>query len=362
MAAATRPQTPAFGAFISYSREDEAFAVELERALENYTPPTDLAVPQRNLNIFRDKEDITGTEYNQSIERFLNESAKLIILCSPRARSSSYVNDEIRRFAKARGPEHIVPILIAGIPNNEATPAQEANRAFPDALCEAMAIPLAAEYRGFDKTRDRIDKGRFEGSWYTVLANIYNVSRSELEQRDKKRQARLRRIRMGIAAAVGVALVGLTLWALVSRQEAISRQLAASALSQLAIDPERSILLAAEGLRAKQTPEAEEALRYALTRSHVRRVLQGHSDWVNDVAFSPTGKFLATASNDKTARLWKVAGSEPPQVLQHAGRVEMWRGGSRFSISVAAPFVWRCLTSLAIAPFPHPAHRTGQAI
>src|ERR1700730_17324030 len=34
----------------------------------------------------------------------------------------------------------------------------------------------------------------------------------------------------------------------------------------------------------------------------------------------------------------------------------MWRGGCRSTISVAAPFVWRCLTGSAVAPFPHPAH------
>src|SRR5882757_4844618 len=39
----------------------------------------------------------------------------------------------------------------------------------------------------------------------------------------------------------------------------------------------------------------------------------------------------------------------------------MWRGGCRLNISVAASFVWRCLTSSAMAPFPHPAHRTGLA-
>jgi hypothetical protein len=43
------------------------------------------------------------------------------------------------------------------------------------------------------------------------------------------------------------------------------------------------------------------------------------------------------------------------------GRVEMWRGGGRFGLSVAAPFVWRCPSNLAVAPFPHPAHRTGHA-
>ena len=41
------------------------------------------------------------------------------------------------------------------------------------------------------------------------------------------------------------------------------------------------------------------------------------------------------------------------------GRVEMWRGLCRSDISVSAPFVWRCLSSSPVAPFPHPAHRTG---
>lgn len=43
------------------------------------------------------------------------------------------------------------------------------------------------------------------------------------------------------------------------------------------------------------------------------------------------------------------------------GRVEMWRGSSRFGLSVAASFVWRCPNNLALTPFPHPAHRTGHA-
>src|SRR3984893_16660979 len=43
------------------------------------------------------------------------------------------------------------------------------------------------------------------------------------------------------------------------------------------------------------------------------------------------------------------------------GRVGMWRGGVRSTMSVAAPFVWRCLSGSAMTPFPHPAHRTQQA-
>ena len=50
-----------------------------------------------------------------------------------------------------------------------------------------------------------------------------------------------------------------------------------------------------------------------------------------------------------------------PYLLTASGRVGMWRGGVRSGISVAAPFVWRCLNGLTIAPFPHPPHRTWRA-
>src|SRR5271166_3332300 len=42
-------------------------------------------------------------------------------------------------------------------------------------------------------------------------------------------------------------------------------------------------------------------------------------------------------------------------------RVGVWRGGFRLSMSVAAPFVWRCLSGSTVAPFPHAPHRTGRA-
>jgi len=43
-------------------------------------------------------------------------------------------------------------------------------------------------------------------------------------------------------------------------------------------------------------------------------------------------------------------------------RVEMWRSGGRLSCICCRPFrVAVCLTGSAMAPFPHPAHRTGHA-
>jgi len=100
-------------AFISYSRRDKAFGELLEKALEKYRPPEDLPVPQRQLRIFRDEEDFIGTEYHLPLSRHLNGSKKLLVVCSPHARRSVYVNDEIRRFV-TQSAELVVPLLLAG--------------------------------------------------------------------------------------------------------------------------------------------------------------------------------------------------------------------------------------------------------
>ena len=136
--------------FISYSRKDREFAARLQEALGKYKPPKGLNLPQRNLVVFRDEEDFTGVEYHASLEKHLKNSREMIVICSPHARKNQYVNDEIRRFAQERGRENIIPVLVSGIPNNEAKPEQEGEKAFPEALYELMEMPLAASYFGFD--------------------------------------------------------------------------------------------------------------------------------------------------------------------------------------------------------------------
>jgi WD40 repeat protein len=52
------------------------------------------------------------------------------------------------------------------------------------------------------------------------------------------------------------------------------------------------------------------------------RVLAGHEGQVNQVLFSPDGETVATASEDGTARLWRVADAKPPRILRgHVGAV-----------------------------------------
>lgn len=155
-------------AFISYSRKDKAFAALLEKALESFSPPKIGNIPQKHLDIFRDEEDFTGTDYHKAVNKHLQESRKLILICSPAARASRYVNDEVRVFAEANGSDNIIPILLNGIPNNEASAEQDAEKAFPDTLVEIIQMPLAISYRDFQPSNDKVNKGKFDSAWFSL--------------------------------------------------------------------------------------------------------------------------------------------------------------------------------------------------
>ncbi|TEY28544.1 hypothetical protein BOTCAL_1016g00010 [Botryotinia calthae] len=50
------------------------------------------------------------------------------------------------------------------------------------------------------------------------------------------------------------------------------------------------------------------------------QILEGHSDWINSVAFSPDSTIIASGSRDETIRLWDVATGELLQTLEgHSG-------------------------------------------
>jgi WD40 repeat protein len=107
------------------------------------------------------------------------------------------------------------------------------------------------------------------------------------------------------------------------RQVSLARHLASQAEAIRTEHPElveRSVLLAVESIRRFRTLEADQALRHGLDLlpRAIARVI--HGDEVRCLAFSPTGRFLATGSDDNTARVTEVqTGREIARVVHQSG-------------------------------------------
>lgn len=168
---------------------------------------------------------------------------------------------------------------------------------------------------------------------------------AEVERRRAQEQgaaaAELRRraVALGGAFILAIALAGVAVLlgekaqqsaavASANARVALARELAAASLSQLGADPERSILLAlravdtTRSIEGTWTREAEDALHRAVQASRVERTLFGHTDAVIGVAYSGGGERVATASVDKTARVWDVAtGRELVRLTGHTEEV-----------------------------------------
>jgi WD40 repeat protein len=148
--------------------------------------------------------------------------------------------------------------------------------------------------------------------------------RAEQQQQLARERQRTARLRWGIAglSLFVLAMVALLIFALSQKNIADSRELAASAISNLSIDPELSMLLAMAGVRATYTTQAEDALRQSLSLSYVRATLRGHTDRVLSASFSSDGKTIVTASFDGAARVWDaVTGQSRAELRGHTGYV-----------------------------------------
>ena len=107
-----------YRAFISYSHRDTSWARWLHSALERYRIDRDLVgrqtstgpLPKTLRPIFRDRDEFSaGHSLTEQTLAALDASQFLIVLCSPGAAHSKYVNEEVRHFKATGGTSRVIP-------------------------------------------------------------------------------------------------------------------------------------------------------------------------------------------------------------------------------------------------------------
>lgn len=211
--------SPRYGAFISYSHHDRAVARRLQRQLETYRVPRRLVgratpqgpVPARLPQLFRDRDELNaGADLKASVQEALAASRWLIVVCSPDAARSPWVNREIIEFKRLHGEGRVLALIASGEPFASNTPGREASECFPPALRFALTADGRAEGEPLEPIAadQRAEGDGPRRAALKLLAGMIGVGFDDLVQRDAQR--RLRWLAgLTAASAVGVVVFAL---------------------------------------------------------------------------------------------------------------------------------------------------------
>lgn len=222
-----------YRAFVSYSHQDESWARWLHRALETYVIPRRLVgrvtpfgpIPRRLAPIFRDSDELASAgDLGGKVNEALAQSASLLVVCSPSAAISRWVNEEVRAFKRLGRSERIYCLIVAGEPNASLMPGHEDSECFAPALRQRWSLdgtvqdepiePIAADVRpGKDSKAD---------AKYRLIAGMLGIELDALKRREYQRRARRAFVLAGVALLVMSITTALAIAALVARHAAVT--------------------------------------------------------------------------------------------------------------------------------------------
>ena len=222
---------PKYRAFLSYSHRDARWAAWLHKSLESYRPPKILVgtisarglVPKRLTPIFRDREELaSATDLGTVINAALQQSACQIVVCSPQAAKSRWVNEEIIAFKRLGGEDRIFCLIVGGEPNATDLAGRGEEECFPPALrfrvgadgllSDTRTEPIAADARP--------GKDGKQAAKLKVIAGVLGVGYDALRRREAQRRNR-RLFALACGALAGMVVTsGLAGYALIQRAAA----------------------------------------------------------------------------------------------------------------------------------------------
>ena len=192
-----------------------------------------------------------------------------------------------------------------------------------EALLHSPNLEMAIAWRDNSDRKPTAQWAARYGKHFDLVMRFLEASEEEhlREQQEQLKKARQKVTFIGIGFLVSFSLAILAGWFAVQAQknEAAAKESKSLFLADLSRqqtekgNATNGILLALEALpkdmSAPDKPylvEAEAKLYKAVIKQREFFLMDAHTDAVNHVAFSPNGKYLLTASVDKTAVLWDI--------------------------------------------------------
>ncbi len=325
-----------YWAFLSYSHTDAHWASWLLRRLETYAVPRDLVgrqtaagpAPKRFRPVFRDREELElSSSLGERIRSALDRSKYLIVICSPAAARSRWVDEEVAYFMSVHGGERVLCLVVDGEPSvsGEDGTRQEC---FPPALNEhprgggrgdSTEQPIAGDLRaGGDGRRLAFLK---------LVAGMLGIGLDTLVHRDARRRQRQLAAIAALSFAGMVVMGGLTAAAFAARNEARAQKAQAEGLIEFMLGDLRKTLEPAGRLDALDVVGRRATAYYAAQkteqldadslgrRSRVLHLVGEVHDQRGDLAGALTAFQRAAAD---TRELLDREPDDPQRIYDHA--------------------------------------------